>query len=151
MSHELMLEIICPECQKTSLMPFINVPSGDFNGTCKACNHTFPFSKDKGLNCQITSVTGVSPIQTPGDTSKPDTRKDQDGWAVDHPACEGNSYTVRKLGILIKAGFINGGTRVLPPGAPKFYEAKEIRDLHDYFRDRARLNKRYKKEDSSLH
>ncbi|PIE02770.1 MAG: hypothetical protein CSA81_05490 [Acidobacteria bacterium] len=149
MSHELMLEIVCPECQKTSVMPFIKVPSGNFSGTCQACHGTFPFSKDQGLNCHITSVTGVKSIGEQANESEPSERvkKDQDGWLVEHPACEGNSYTIRKLGSLIRAGFINGSTRVLPPGAPKFYEAKEIHDLYEYFKERARMNKRYKKEE----
>jgi len=123
-------------------MPFIKVPAGKFDGTCKDCGHVFPFSKDMGLNCNITSQTGVE--AGPVESSDPD-RKDQDGWRVEHPACEGNTYTIRKLGSLIRAGFINGSTMILPPGAPKYYEAKEIMDLHDYFRERARRSKSVKK------
>ena len=144
MSHGLILEITCPECQKTSQMDFGKVPPGHFNGRCNSCNTTFLFSKDKGLNCQITSQTGVDQVESSAPSIE-DSKKDQDGWQVDHPACKGNTYTIRKLGSLIRAGFINGSTMVLPPGAPKYYEAKELRDLHDYFHERSRLNKRFKK------
>jgi hypothetical protein len=129
-------------------MDFSKIPSGHFTGTCSDCNGAFPFSKDKGLNCQITSQTGVEAVagSNPEDMLTEQKKKDQDGWKVDHPACLGNTYTIRKLGSLIRAGFINGSTQVLPPGAPKYYPAKELRDLHDYFHERARLNKRFKKD-----
>jgi len=132
MQSGLKLEIKCPECQKTSVMDYDKVPDQRLKATCNQCQTQFPFDRTQGVNCTIHSQQGHP------DT---DNKNDEYGWKVDHPACEGIEYRVSGLGGLIRSGLINPRTMLLPPGAAKFYEAKDIQPLRKFFEQRIRMNK----------
>ena len=94
--------------------------------------------KTEWLNCKP-----IQPTLTSIDTED---EEDEDGWVVDHPACEGISYRLSTLGGLIRAGMIAPRTRILPPDAPKYYEAKELQKLRKYFDQKIRRNKAWREK-----
>lgn len=138
-------------------MDFEKVPSGHFQAKCNKCGSSFPFSKNAGLNCTLTSQTGVTRVGKESDSDQMESmdealsqRKEAEDWVVDHPVCAGNRYTLEKIGRLIHANFISGSTMVLPPGAPRYYEAKLIPDLKPFFQERNKQRRLAREKEEAL-
>lgn len=123
-------------------MPEDRVPNKPLKVTCNKCQHRFSMDKSKWLNCRI-----IKPGQA--EESSKTSAIEEDGWMVQHPACEGLKYKLEALGGLIRSGMINARTLILPPNASKYYEAKELQPLRKFFEQRLRMNKAYR--DKTLH
>lgn len=144
MSESTNVEIFCPECGQRSVIAEEKIPAKRLIVTCHQCQSRFPMDKTQWLNCN--PVRPKAPADE--DRAIPEDQ-DEDGWIVDHPACEGISYRLTTLGGLIRSGMIAPRTRILPPGAPKYYEAKELHKLRKFFDQKIRMNKAWR--DKTLH
>ncbi|MCB1050322.1 MAG: hypothetical protein H6510_10510 [Acidobacteria bacterium] len=134
------LEIQCPECGKSSTIDFHKVPERAISATCNGCAHKFVLDKTKGLNCRIHSTSSVDETGY----VDPKVLEEEGGYQVDHPACQGISYTVSGIGGLIRSGLVTTRTMILPPGAHRFFEARELVQLVKYFEQRLKANKSFK-------
>lgn len=134
------LVIQCPACGKSSTIDFQKVPERAIYANCNGCNERFVLDKVHGTNCRIHSTPQVD------DTGFHDLKRleNEGGYQVDHPACQGISYTLSGIGGLIRSGMVNTRTMILPPNAGRYYEARELQQLIKYFEQRLKANKAFK-------
>ncbi|MCB1042017.1 MAG: hypothetical protein KDC35_03710 [Acidobacteria bacterium] len=138
----LKVEIRCPACGNLTSMDYGKVPDARLKVTCRKCAEKFSMHKSDGMNCRVFSERSEETADIDATISE-----DSDGWVIQHPACEGIEYKLSTLGGLIRSGLVTSRTQILPPGSPKYYEAKELFQLRKYFEQRMRLNKQVREED----
>ncbi|CAM2066352.1 hypothetical protein SCOR_13305 [Sulfidibacter corallicola] len=127
------LEIKCPECGKTSTIALAKVPLGKLKTTCNSCKNQFFMDKGQSLNCQILSnENGNQDLE-----GYPDT-----GWKVDHPICQGIEYDLAGLGGLVRSGLVTEATRILPPAATQYMEARHLKPLKKFFDQKEKMDSR---------
>ena len=114
----MLLLIQCPECAKSSETEDQNIARGKLKVTCHACEKQFILDKGCELNCKFQAS---------------DVIYEDDGWRVDNATCQGMTYDVAGLGGLIRSGFIEPVTRLLPPGEIGYHEARHINQLKKFF------------------
>lgn len=107
------LEITCPNCGKQSRTTWDRVPGGKLKTTCHACKHQFALNKDSGLNCRVVREN-VGPQYA------------DNGWLVEHPACQGMQYDIDGVEGLIRSGMVGEATRVQPPGERAYLAIKDV-------------------------
>lgn len=110
------LEITCPSCGKDSKTAYDRIPQGKLKVTCHGCSTQFSLNKESGLNCKVIKK------------AKGEIYPDQ-GWTVEHPACQGMEYDVEAVQGLIRSGMVSANTRLSPPGKRAFFPASHFVQL----------------------
>lgn len=128
------LEIKCPDCGTCSRTGWDRIPAGKLKTTCNGCSHQFTLDKAIGLNCRPLKVEKhEGPVFA------------NEGWRVEHPACQGMTYDLEAVEGLIRSGMANAETRVCPPGHTSFLKTAEVSQLKKALEQWASKNARSSK------
>lgn len=110
------LEIICPSCGKESKTAYTRIPKGKLKVTCHSCKNQFDLNKETQLNCRRVRKTEGKEYA-------------DNGWKVEHPACQGMEYDLEAVQGLIRSGMVGADTRLCPPSERAFFPASTFGQL----------------------